>query len=673
MAAPLAGTVVLDVDGRRSAFLEVLGARVVGTGAELAPDLAATADVAVGATLDADALLAANERLVVVSVAGDGPAPLLAARAGLSQATGYADGPPAEPGGPVGAAVGMFVALAALAGLLRRERTGRGLVVDLSAPGSIALLAGQAQERTGNEDAIMAPHGLFRCRPGEPWLAVAVESDDEWRGLASAIGRPELADEPGLGDGLARWERRAELEELLAEWAAPRGAEDAASELRAAGVPAAPSAAAAASGAAPSRLTVEPPRPAARRRSEPPRRGPGPLAGLRVVEVGTDRAAPYCARLLARFGADVVKVERPPNGDPLRRRGPFPPGRLDRESGALFAALNVGKRSVTLDVATPTGAGLLGRLLEDADVLVEDLSRPEAERVGLRDDLLAERFPRLIHVPVTVFGRSGPYAGRVGRSLTAAAVGGVSVGIGSPGRRPLAPPYSLGAFQAGLAAAAGAVVALLARRRTGDGQQVDTAEMQVWATLHTGASILTYLYLGVSGLRQGNRGIGLYPNVFLPAKDGFVCLTCTPLHHWVAFLECMGTPAWTLEPRYRNRRAMLEEYPEEVDALLVDWLRAHTRAELFELAREKRFPLAPGLTVDETLASEHLAARGFWDELELDGDRLRVPGSPARFSTIEPLEHSRAPRLGEHTAAVLGDELGLAAATLTRLRQAGIA
>ena len=397
-----------------------------------------------------------------------------------------------------------------------------------------------------------------------------------------------------------------------------------------------------------------------------------PLAGVRVLELGTDRAAPYCARLLARFGADVIKLEPPPSGDPIRRRGPFPPGRADRESGALFQALNAGKRSVTLDVTTPTGGDLFWQLLGDADVLIESLSAPEASAAGLVEATLSERFPGLVHVPVTVFGRSGPWAGRTGRSLTAAAVGGVSVGIGAPHRRPLAPPFALGAYQAGLAAAAGTILALLARRRTGEGQAVDTAELQVWGTLHAGAYILTYLYLGVNGLRQGNRGIGLYPNVFLPCKDGFVCLTCTPIHHWVAFLQCMGSPTWAENPRYRNRRAMLEEYPEEVDALLVGWLRQHTRAELFALAREKRFPLAPGMTVADTLASEHLEARGFWDELDVVDEHVRVPGSPSHYSALEPIAPTRAPRLGEHTASVLGERLGLAASTLTRLRQAGI-
>ncbi len=395
-----------------------------------------------------------------------------------------------------------------------------------------------------------------------------------------------------------------------------------------------------------------------------------PLAGCRVVELGTGIAAPYCARLLARLGADVVKIERPPLGDSLRRRGPFPRGRPDPASGALFHALNAGKRSVTLDVTTPTGRAILDELLERADVLVENLPATDAD--VLAPEGLTERHPHLVHVPVTIHGRHGPYRDRRGTSLTASAMGGISIGIGRPGDRPLTMPFSLGAYQAGLAAAAGVLIGLLARRRVGAGQEIDVAEIQVWGTVHTGANILTYLYLGVTGIRQGNRGIGLYPNEFLPCKDGFVCLTCTPIHHWIAFLDCMGQPEWAQNPRYRNRRAMLEEYPEEVDALLIPWLAQHTRAELFAMAREKRFPLAPGMTVPDMLAEEHLDARNFFDKLQVDGEVVRVPGLPSRFSTLRPERPSRAPALGEHTAAILGEELGRLNSTLTQLRRAGI-
>jgi crotonobetainyl-CoA:carnitine CoA-transferase CaiB-like acyl-CoA transferase len=396
-----------------------------------------------------------------------------------------------------------------------------------------------------------------------------------------------------------------------------------------------------------------------------------PLAGSRVIEIGTGLAAPYCGRLLARYGADVIKVERPPFGDPLRRRGPFPPGREHPEHCSLFHALNSGKRSVTLDVTTPTGREILDELLASADVLVENLPAEEADALGFSGDGGRNGHPHLVHVPVTAYGRTGPYRTWQGTSLTASAMGGVSVGIGRPGDRPLTMPFALGAYQAGLAGAAAALLGLLARRRLGAGQEVDVAEIQVWGTIHTGANILTYLYLGVTGIRQGNRGIGLYPNEFLPCKDGFVCLTCTPLHHWIAFLECMGQPEWSANPRYRNRRAMLEEYPEEVDALLIPWLREHTRENLFAMARKKRFPLAPSMTVADTLASEHLGARKFFDELAIDGTRARVPGVPSR-SGLRWHRCQPAPALGAHTAEVLGQELGRSPETLTQLRRAGI-
>ncbi|HKP16945.1 MAG TPA: CoA transferase [Gaiellaceae bacterium] len=239
-------------------------------GVDLALRLAEHADVAVDnyragvmerLGLGEQALRARNPRLVVVSAtamgatgpeaAFGGYAPVFSALGGLAQLTGYPDAPPTELRHPVDFALGALVAAVTVAALLRRQATGRGTYVDLSCrEGATQLvgeslidfqLTGRAPERAGNDDAIMAPHGVYPARGDDEWVSVAVSSDEEWCALARAIGRPELADDPSLGDAFLRWQRRAELDDLLTAWTRERPAVEAATRLQEAGVAAAPS------------------------------------------------------------------------------------------------------------------------------------------------------------------------------------------------------------------------------------------------------------------------------------------------------------------------------------------------------------------------------------------------------------------------------------------------
>lgn len=365
--------------------------------------------------------------------------------------------------------------------------------------------------------------------------------------------------------------------------------------------------------------------------------------------------AAFCAQLLGDSGADVVKVE-PPDGDPARRHGPFV-GEEGPETSALFLALNRNKRGVTLDYTTPSGHELLDRMLSRADVLVTNLPPRELEETGLDPAVLTERHPRLVVVAITPYGLSGPYRDRPATDLTLSAAGGLSVGIGDPGREPLALPDLQASHQSGLAAAIGTMAALFARRRTGVGQVVDVSETDVLATVHTGYHLPNFLYRGVGGIRAGHRmGLGLYPMTVLPCADGYVYLSCPQMEQWQRFLHLMGDPAWTEEPRYRNRRAMTEEYPDEVDALLIPWLMQHTKAELFAMCREAHVPCAPLNTIADVVTDAHLRERGFFERIDHPvAGTATYPGVPFRISGDAGTSHGRAPLLGEHTAEVAAE------------------
>ena len=375
--------------------------------------------------------------------------------------------------------------------------------------------------------------------------------------------------------------------------------------------------------------------------------------------------------MLGEVGADIIKVE-PPNGNELRQRGPFPNDNPDLEASGLFMAVNLGKRGITLDVGIPTGKELFLELLKQTDVLVEDYPGQIIEEWQLDYAHLKQANPRLIVSSISIFGRSGPYANYQATHINAAAASGLAMGQGHPDREPLTMPYDLLAYQSGAGGFAATMLALLARDVTGRGQQVDVSEVDTIATLYS-VGITTYLYRSLSFLRNGNHGSFLYPDVFLPCKDGYVGLVCNQLRQWIRFLELMGTPEWTEDPRYRNRRAMTEEYPDEVDALLTGWMRQHTREELFKMCTEQDVPLTPAYTIQELLEVPHLRERDFW--LPIAHPRagtFRFSGPPFKFSQTPPAIKSRAPMLGEHNSEVLGKNLDIPFEDLERLRTSGI-
>ena len=227
------------------------------------------------------------------------------------------------------------------------------------------------------------------------------------------------------------------------------------------------------------------------------------------------------------------------------------------------------------------------------------------------------------------------------------------------------------AYLGGFAAALAVVMALQARDRDGEGQVVDAAVAEAPALLLNGYHLPTYIYKGIPGRRWGNRmSLGLFPNCVLPALDGHVCIDAPQLAQYRRFLEVLGDQPWYSEPRYRNRRAMSEEYPEEAEALIAPWFAERTKEDIFETTRARRIPCVPVKTIGEAVADPHLAERDFWRTIDGEGeDGALYPGPPYRFSGGAWRLDRRAPRLGEHNAEVLRDRLGL---DLAGLRRAGV-
>lgn len=383
----------------------------------------------------------------------------------------------------------------------------------------------------------------------------------------------------------------------------------------------------------------------------------GALDGVRVIEWGSFISAPYCAKLLADFGARVTKIE-PPEGDPARAYGPFPGDVPDPEASGLYLYLNTNKRSVVLDVATAKGCRSLFDLLEDADIFVSNAPIAQRRALGLDYAHLRKRFPRLIVVGVSIFGDEGGLADTPGQDIDANALSGASHSIGDARRAPLILPCHQAEYQAGVNAAAAACLALIALRKGGHGQHVDIAATDILAN-YVGTMGLLMIYHGACDMRRAGRracgSAGPYPYVILPCKDGDVMLIGRARREWERIVAAMGTPEWTTQPRYQNLVAMGRDYPEEVDERIKPWLARHSRAELMGVAAEYNFALAPLRTIDEVAATDQFRERGYFVETAHPGlGVVTLPGVPYRLSATPVAAPDPAPGLGADTAAILG-------------------
>jgi len=398
----------------------------------------------------------------------------------------------------------------------------------------------------------------------------------------------------------------------------------------------------------------------------------GPLTGLRVVEVGEFISAPYAGKCFADLGAEVIKVE-PPGGEWARRHGPFFNDEPHPERSGLFLLLNTNKLGVTLDLTRDAGRRILGQLLARADLLIENLP-DDAQTVGLSPEAVGQRFPRLVYVSISCFGHRGPWRSWRGHAVQAGAAGGASVVIGEPGRPPLPFPLSQPDYQGGINGACGGILALLAREKTGRGQHVDVATTEVMA-FYGGITSPLYTETGLPWHRSGYRASGsggYYPYTILPTRDGYFCLITRSGHPWKRFLEALGNPTWTQDPRYRDRAAMGRDYPDEVDALLVPYLRERTSSELHEICRRHGIPFAPVRSIEEVIHCPQLAAREFFVQIaRAEAGSLTYPGASWKFSRTPWRILLPAPLLSEHTDLVLG-RLGFSSAELVSLRQEGI-
>ena len=398
----------------------------------------------------------------------------------------------------------------------------------------------------------------------------------------------------------------------------------------------------------------------------------GALAGVTVLDVSMGVAGPFCGKLLASLGATVIKVESPGRGDSTRGLPPFLPSSDPLDRSALFHHLNTGKLGLTLDLESEAGQAVFRRLVSSwATVVITSDSYLRARELGLDWESLHALKTDLLVSAISDFGMDGPLRDYAGSELVALALGGYLHLTGDPDREPLKPYGYQAQYHAGLHAATGTVAALFRLEATGKGEFVDTSTVEAAAFLCSAAPGW-YYFTGEEPNRVGNRLANIdprqfYPSTMRPCRDGWVHAHGNMRDPQL--LEVLiGDPELGREDIRREPKG----HADEIDAIMDRWLAGHDRAEAVELAQTLRVPFTEVFSPDEVLVNPHLAARGAFAEVEHPSIGVaKFPHASIRFS-VTPWVTTRAPRLGEHTAGILSDCLGIAGDELAALYSAGV-
>lgn len=404
----------------------------------------------------------------------------------------------------------------------------------------------------------------------------------------------------------------------------------------------------------------------------------GPLAGLRVIDLTRVVAGPMATQTLGDLGADVIKIERPGEGDDSRRVGP--PWMRDADGNELeqstyFQSVNRNKRSVGIDFGKPEGADLVRRLAASADVLIENYRPGTLAKYGLGWDELKEINPRLVYCSISGFGQTGPYATRSGYDYLVQAMAGVLAVTGLPDGEPGGGPLRVGIPLADTLTGLDAVIAIMAalfhRARTGLGQYIDISlfEAQFSALLNPSSS---WLNAGAEIGRTGNDHPSAAPYGIFPVDDGHILVATFNDREFIRLAAAVGHPEWSEDPRFAKNGARVLNRA-ALKTALTEALEGRTKAEWVQHLNDAVVSCGPINTIKDIETDPHVIEREMIVSLEHPRlGTIRSPASPFRLSLTPPVYHRAPPLVGEHTAEVLMGVLGLAADDVARLEADGI-
>lgn len=393
---------------------------------------------------------------------------------------------------------------------------------------------------------------------------------------------------------------------------------------------------------------------------------PGPLAGVRVVELGSMYAAPTAGRMLRDFGADVVKVEDPQNGDFARQWQP------SHEGLAIgYARLNSGKRSVGIDMRQPEGRAVAEQLIVSADVVIENFRPGRMEAWGLGYEQLSAKNPRLVMTRVSGFGQTGPYANRPGFGTVAETMSGFAFLNGWPHTPPTAPPFGFADSIAGISAAFGTAMALYRRELTGQGSEVDVALYEPLMFI-LGDAVLNYTASGTIMQRHGNASGAASPRgIYQAADGGWLSIAASNQTIAMRLFDAMGMPELKEDERFATNAARMANN-EAMQQIVIDWVGSRPRDEALAILEKYEVVAAPVNDAKDITEDPHFRERTLVELASTVFGKAMMPGPVLHFGDYAGPTYDGVAAIGEHTKEVLVDELGLAPDHVAQLAQKGI-
>jgi len=388
------------------------------------------------------------------------------------------------------------------------------------------------------------------------------------------------------------------------------------------------------------------------------------LRDIRVLDLSEDVAGPFCTKLLAGLGAEVIKVEPPGAGDVSRRAGPFVHETPHAEQSATFLYLNTGKKSLTLDLQSQTGVFILQRLAQECAILVESFPAGYLDQLGLGYAALERLNPGLIYTSVTPFGQTGPYRDYKGSELVAQAMGALMHTIGLPDKEPLRIGGNAAGYTTGMSAFSATLLALYVRDAAGHGQHVDVSAMETITVAQIHASIA----------HQFGRMPTRRVSTLAQAQDGWVHAGLERGGRedtWARVCALMGRPELVDDPKFNTREAR-REHQQELLTLINEWTATRPKEEIYHTLQGLRTVAGYVATVADLRTSQQLLAREFFQCIDHpDAGTATYPGAPFTIQGAA-WHHARAPLLGEHNVEVYCDRLGYTREDLAQLRGAGV-
>jgi len=372
------------------------------------------------------------------------------------------------------------------------------------------------------------------------------------------------------------------------------------------------------------------------------------LSGIKVIDLSRNLAAPFCTMLLSDLGAEVIKVEAPGKGDDARSYGPI----LNGKSG-YFISVNRGKKSVELNLKDPADKEKLGKLLEDADVMIDNFRPGVLDRLGITQEWVNSINPKIIFASLTGFGQTGPYRTKAAYDMVVQGYGGLMSITGNPGSGPTRVGVSIGDLAAGLFMTIGIIADLYAREKTGNGDRLDVAMLDCQVALLEN-SIVRYFSTGKLPQPIGNRHASITPFEMFATKDSHIIICAGNSKNWQDLCNALNRPDWLADERFATNDSRTREH-DALNAEITAELASRTTREWIDILEAAGVPCGPVNTVADIAVDEQVKARDMIVSIDYpELGEIRSPGCPIKSARYSTIPRTPAPDLGQHNQEIFG-------------------